>query len=231
MPARSFHPAGLRSAAAAFTLIELLVVIAIIGILVGLLVPTLNSAREKANIAQCASNLRQIGQGLQLHANNHRDRLPALSNSGYTWANAVVDAMGGGAGVFRCPSDRIPVTGTSTARTYAANGAGAGTGYGYNMPFSKGGDANEPMRLYELDEGSADIILVGERPGVDGANRGYMENDFFISMDLIPATLHRGGTGGNYLFGSMAVRFIEAKNAKTPPEGNEGNIWTLEPKL
>jgi prepilin-type N-terminal cleavage/methylation domain-containing protein/prepilin-type processing-associated H-X9-DG protein len=60
----------------AFTLIELLVVIAIIGILAALLLPTLSSARQRAWTTQCNSNLRQIGLGMKMFADDNNELYP-----------------------------------------------------------------------------------------------------------------------------------------------------------
>jgi type II secretory pathway pseudopilin PulG len=61
---------------AAFTLIDLLVSLAIIGVLIGILLPTLSGVREATRKVVCSSNQRQHGLGIAMYADDHQGQLP-----------------------------------------------------------------------------------------------------------------------------------------------------------
>jgi prepilin-type N-terminal cleavage/methylation domain-containing protein/prepilin-type processing-associated H-X9-DG protein len=85
---------GVRNRAG-FTLVELLVVIAIIGVLVALLLPAIQAAREAARRSSCGNNLKQIGLGLQ---NYHDARKTFPYSNVYNSANSANLSWGTGSG-------------------------------------------------------------------------------------------------------------------------------------
>lgn len=75
LPRGTSAPHGFRPAAG-FTLIELLVVLAVIAVLAALLMTSLTAVRRRGETVQCASNLRQIGAGMNLYVADHDGFLP-----------------------------------------------------------------------------------------------------------------------------------------------------------
>lgn len=99
-----------------FTLVELLVVIAIIGVLVAILLPAVQSAREAARRIQCTNNLRQIGLGLSLHHDAHQkfpqgvygDHGGLHKENGLGWAVRILPYMEENALYDKMMRDLVP---------------------------------------------------------------------------------------------------------------------------
>ena len=130
------QPDTRRRILSAFTLVELLVVIGIIALLIAILLPALNRAKENAKVVQCASNLRQLGMAFVAYAQDFKNNFPpnvgGTAPPGYPIYQAWYDddkigkylpkyafpAPGSatiGGGVMVCPNDEDSV------RSYSQN--------------------------------------------------------------------------------------------------------------
>ncbi len=85
-----------------FTLVELLTVIAIVGVLVAIIIPVVGSVKKSARQTQSLSNVKMLGQGILIHANDNKGRLPKhnqtpKSQSGFSqpfWSQEISPYIG-----------------------------------------------------------------------------------------------------------------------------------------
>ena len=128
----------------AFTLVELLVVVGIIAVLIAILMPALNKAREHANRVKCAANLRGIGQALTMYVQQYGYYPCHAAVSGgpgggegfAVWPTRLRPFLNGTQGAFHCPAQDVALEwkpGEAPGAGIVGRAASIHVGYGYEV--------------------------------------------------------------------------------------------------
>ena len=184
-----------------FTLIELLVVIAIIGILAGILLPVLSRARESARSTQCASNVKQIGMGLIMYANENSEAFPSSTADAMLSLNLLFPNYISDQRVFKCPSDTFVTATTNAGIAAATKFTKNQCSYGYDYTHTQADDA--------------DVAILADRPTNTSANVPVdpSENSPNHGGTVNPAgTADVAGRGQNVLYLDGHVEFMSTPN-------------------
>jgi prepilin-type N-terminal cleavage/methylation domain-containing protein/prepilin-type processing-associated H-X9-DG protein len=234
----------------AFTLVELLVVIGVISILISILIPALNRARDQANRTACMSNIRQVMVGFMLYAQTYKDKCPLGARSDNPgnvdipgdwifWRpvngnpsavnnSAIIPFVNSKGSAFetlmRCPSDRGQDRITSSTGNY-------GYSYVMNMYFEPRpgyfpGWANPPVRLITTKRASEKILLAEENEKT--INDGFWAPGDY-SSGVIPAT---GDIEAGWVvnWDWLSIRHDNQKKEVEPAVPNTGALQNLPNK-
>ncbi|MBX3744853.1 MAG: prepilin-type N-terminal cleavage/methylation domain-containing protein [Verrucomicrobiae bacterium] len=241
---------SLRPRPAGFTLLELLVTVAILGVLASLLLPALATTRRRADALRCAENLRQIGLGLRLYADDDtHGRLPGEDRSGPppvgldprpSWIFTLGNAIENVERLRLCPGDSLRAwLRTNAGCSYVLNEyTSADAPHESTQPAPlvdpEGHRWNEAPRERRLDllPRPAETFLVFEasRLGQLLGDARTRPDTWALGWPHVLADIdpHRHGRGANYLFADGHVAAIPAVVLKARIE--RGDNFAVPPR-
>jgi prepilin-type N-terminal cleavage/methylation domain-containing protein/prepilin-type processing-associated H-X9-DG protein len=154
-----------------FTLVELLIVIAIIAILASLLLPAFSKTKEVSRETICASNLKQLGGGINLYIDDNTERYPAPCAESWAhpyWTEMIADCLNYPSShnnikipVLQCPSDSTQKD-TGWICSYTINGGGQVSSEGVSWAAGTASISNNSLgsaRLAEIVKPSGTVLL------------------------------------------------------------------------
>jgi prepilin-type processing-associated H-X9-DG protein len=225
-------------------------VIAIIAILAGMLLPALNSARNKAAESSCAGSLKQLSMGVLLYTQDFDGFIPpCFYADGTPWSQLTLE-YNKDANLYRCPKDVFKRTRTGKIRTYACNAndnsfgskyypfgtySGDGSGEGWKSgaaPVQYGWKIESVGRGSIYGNASASgICMLGERPGSSAGEGVFTDTEnttvdywFYSTLNALgtSATMHKLKANFSFIDGHVAsVMKAELKDSTT-----QGNMWS-----